>query len=139
MLIEINVCILIFDFVDFQPALQQTSSSNSSAGDEGSDIEEGSKSTVTGSTPLSIPPPVTVASVPYEANAKGIFPGDEEINSDLDDSDDEADDDGQEADGGGTVDGMDIVFCVYDKVRGAFVFIRIAFPFIIVVRGWRRS
>lgn len=41
------------------------------------------------------------------------MPGDEVINSDLDDSEGELDDDGEgddEAD-------VDIVFCVYDKVR----------------------
>jgi transcription initiation factor TFIIA large subunit len=47
-----------------------------------------------------------------EPNAAGLMPGDEVINSDLDDSEGELDDDGEgddEAD-------VDIVFCVYDKV-----------------------
>jgi len=48
-----------------------------------------------------------------EPNAAGLMPGDEVINSDLDDSEGELDDDGEgddEAD-------VDIVFCVYDKVQ----------------------
>ncbi|KAK1925635.1 putative general RNA polymerase II transcription factor [Papiliotrema laurentii] len=48
-----------------------------------------------------------------EPNAAGLLPGDEVIDSDLDDSDDELRDDGDE-DGGADVD---IVFCVYDKVQ----------------------
>jgi transcription initiation factor TFIIA large subunit len=47
-----------------------------------------------------------------EPNAAGLMPGDEVINSDLDDSEGELDDEGEgddEAD-------VDIVFCVYDKV-----------------------
>lgn len=49
-----------------------------------------------------------------EPNAAGLLPGDEVIDSDLDDSDDEAQ---GEADKEEDVAGMDIVFCVYDKVR----------------------
>jgi hypothetical protein len=41
------------------------------------------------------------------------LPGDEVIDSDLDDSDDELRDDGDE---GGDDGEIDIVFCVYDKV-----------------------
>lgn len=48
-----------------------------------------------------------------EPNAAGLLPGDEVIDSDLDDSDDEGQGD---ADGEEDVAGMDIVFCVYDKV-----------------------
>ena len=48
-----------------------------------------------------------------EPNAAGLLPGDEVINSDLDDSDDEV----REEDDGGEEEGeVDIVFCVYDKV-----------------------
>lgn len=48
-----------------------------------------------------------------EPNAAGLFPGDEVIDSDLDDSDDELRDEGE----GGEDEGeVDIVFCVYDKV-----------------------
>lgn len=48
-----------------------------------------------------------------EPNAAGLLPGDEVIDSDLDDSDDEFanDEDGEEGEGE-----ADIVFCVYDKV-----------------------
>ncbi|KAL7420495.1 transcription factor IIA subunit alpha [Cryptotrichosporon argae] len=50
-----------------------------------------------------------------EPNAAGLLPGDDIIDSDLDDSDDElADDDDADGDGDGEVD---IVFCVYDKVQ----------------------
>ncbi|CAD6564535.1 MAG: hypothetical protein TREMPRED_005413 [Tremellales sp. Tagirdzhanova-0007] len=49
-----------------------------------------------------------------EPNAAGLLPGDEVINSDLDDSDDEV----REEDDGGEEEGeVDIVFCVYDKVQ----------------------
>ena len=51
-----------------------------------------------------------------EPNAAGLLPGDEVIDSDLDDSDDEGQGD---ADGEEDVAGMDIVFCVYDKVSGS--------------------
>jgi hypothetical protein len=48
-----------------------------------------------------------------EPNAAGLLPGDEVIDSDLDDSDDELRDEGE----GGEEEGeVDIVFCVYDKV-----------------------
>ena len=47
-----------------------------------------------------------------EPNAAGLLPGDEVIDSDLDDSDDELKDDAED-DGEGDID---IVFCVYDKV-----------------------
>lgn len=51
---------------------------------------------------------------PYVANEHGIFPGDERIDSDLDDSEDDLD----EEDDDGEVEGdPDIVLCVYDKVR----------------------
>ena len=43
-----------------------------------------------------------------------MLPGDEVIDSDLDDSDDELKDDGDEEEGD-----VDIVFCVYDKVSCA--------------------
>lgn len=46
-----------------------------------------------------------------EPNAAGLLPGDEVIDSDLDDSDDELKDDGEDEEGD-----VDIVFCVYDKV-----------------------
>ncbi|CDZ96677.1 RNA polymerase II transcription initiation factor TFIIA, large chain [Phaffia rhodozyma] len=89
------------------------SASSSSAGDLQSDTEEPPQRTsvVTPAVPLSPAVPV-----PYEANAQGIYPGDEEINSELDDSDDEADEVGKDADTG-ALEGMDIVFCVYDKVQ----------------------
>lgn len=48
-----------------------------------------------------------------EPNAAGLLPGDEVIDSDLDDSDDEGH---GEAEGVEDAAGMDIVFCVYDKV-----------------------
>ncbi|WWC71013.1 uncharacterized protein I206_104966 [Kwoniella pini CBS 10737] len=49
-----------------------------------------------------------------EPNAAGLLPGDDIIDSDLDDSDDELRDDAE----GGDDDGdTDIVFCVYDKVQ----------------------
>lgn len=48
-----------------------------------------------------------------EPNAAGLLPGDEVIDSDLDDSDDELRDDGDAGEEEGEVD---IVFCVYDKV-----------------------
>lgn len=47
-----------------------------------------------------------------EPNAAGLFPGDEVIDSDLDDSEGELDDD---VDGGEDAN-TDYVFCVYDKV-----------------------
>ena len=47
-----------------------------------------------------------------EPNAAGLLPGDEVIDSDLDDSEGELDD---EDDGGDDAD-VDYVFCVYDKV-----------------------
>ena len=47
-----------------------------------------------------------------EPNAAGLLPGDEIIDSDLDDSDDELKDEADE-EGEGEVD---IVFCTYDKV-----------------------
>ena len=47
-----------------------------------------------------------------EPNAAGLLPGDEVIDSDLDDSEGELDDDD---DGGDDAD-VDYVFCVYDKV-----------------------
>lgn len=50
--------------------------------------------------------------IKLEPNAAGLLPGDEVIDSDLDDSDDELRDEGEE-DGEGEID---IVFCVYDKV-----------------------
>ena len=53
--------------------------------------------------------------VKAEPNAAGLLPGDDIIDSDLDDSDDEAQAD---ADGQEDTAGMDIVFCVYDKVSG---------------------
>ena len=49
-----------------------------------------------------------------EPNAAGLLPGDDIIDSDLDDSDDELKD--GEEDGGGEGGEVDIVFCVYDKV-----------------------
>lgn len=49
-----------------------------------------------------------------EPNAAGLLPGDEVIDSDLDDSDDELADEGEDDEAGGDVD---IVFCVYDKVQ----------------------
>ncbi|OCF39329.1 transcription initiation factor TFIIA large subunit [Kwoniella heveanensis CBS 569] len=49
-----------------------------------------------------------------EPNAAGLLPGDEVIDSDLDDSDDELRDD---AEGGDDDADVDIVFCVYDKVQ----------------------
>ena len=49
-----------------------------------------------------------------EPNAAGLLPGDEVIDSDLDDSDDEV---REEGDGGEDEGEVDIVFCVYDKVR----------------------
>ncbi|TXT15976.1 hypothetical protein VHUM_00479 [Vanrija humicola] len=49
-----------------------------------------------------------------EPNAAGLLPGDEIIDSDLDDSDDELRDDDEGEDGDGEID---IVFCVYDKVQ----------------------
>ncbi|WRT68033.1 uncharacterized protein IL334_005008 [Kwoniella shivajii] len=49
-----------------------------------------------------------------EPNAAGLLPGDEVIDSDLDDSDDELRD---ENDGGDDDGDVDIVFCVYDKVQ----------------------
>lgn len=49
-----------------------------------------------------------------EPNAAGLLPGDEVIDSDLDDSDDELKDEGEGAEEEGEVD---IVFCVYDKVQ----------------------
>ncbi|WWD18718.1 hypothetical protein CI109_103172 [Kwoniella shandongensis] len=49
-----------------------------------------------------------------EPNAAGLLPGDEVIDSDLDDSDDELRDEGEGGDDDGEVD---IVFCVYDKVQ----------------------
>jgi transcription initiation factor TFIIA large subunit len=52
-----------------------------------------------------------------EPNAQGLLPGDEVIDSDLDDSDDELRDDG---DGGEEEGDVDIVFCVYDKVGARF-------------------
>lgn len=48
--------------------------------------------------------------VKAEPNAAGLLPGDEVIDSDLDDSEDELKDDGEEDEGE-----IDIVFCVYDK------------------------
>jgi transcription initiation factor TFIIA large subunit len=48
-----------------------------------------------------------------EPNAAGLLPGDEVIDSDLDDSDDELREDGED---GGEDGEVDIVFCVYDKV-----------------------
>ena len=48
-----------------------------------------------------------------EPNAAGLLPGDEVIDSDLDDSDDELKD--EDGDGEDGVE-VDIVFCVYDKV-----------------------
>jgi transcription initiation factor TFIIA large subunit len=47
-----------------------------------------------------------------EPNAAGLLPGDEIIDSDLDDSDDEHKDDADEEGEGD----LDIVFCTYDKV-----------------------
>jgi transcription initiation factor TFIIA large subunit len=52
--------------------------------------------------------------VKVEPNAQGLLPGDEVIDSDLDDSDDELRDD---AEGGEDEGDVDIVFCVYDKVH----------------------
>ena len=52
-----------------------------------------------------------------EPNAAGLLPGDEVIDSDLDDSDDELKDEGEGAEEEGEVD---IVFCVYDKVCPIF-------------------
>ncbi|WVQ84359.1 hypothetical protein IAT38_006511 [Cryptococcus sp. DSM 104549] len=49
-----------------------------------------------------------------EPNAAGLLPGDDVIDSDLDDSDDEL---RGEADGGEDDNDVDIVFCVYDKVQ----------------------
>ena len=48
-------------------------------------------------------------------NEHGIFPGDEKIDSDLDDSEDDGDDEDEDGAGGEDAN-MDIVFCVYDKV-----------------------
>ena len=52
-----------------------------------------------------------------EPNAAGLLPGDEVIDSDLDDSDDELRDEGEGAEEEGEVD---IVFCVYDKVHSPY-------------------
>ncbi|KGB79240.2 transcription initiation factor TFIIA large subunit [Cryptococcus deuterogattii R265] len=49
-----------------------------------------------------------------EPNAAGLLPGDDVIDSDLDDSDDELRGD---VDGGEDDNDVDIVFCVYDKVQ----------------------
>lgn len=49
-----------------------------------------------------------------EPNAAGLLPGDEVIDSDLDDSDDEGRDDDDERGEGWE---GDIVFCVWDKVQ----------------------
>ncbi|WVR06570.1 hypothetical protein IAU60_003602 [Kwoniella sp. DSM 27419] len=49
-----------------------------------------------------------------EPNAAGLLPGDEVIDSDLDDSDDELREDPE---GGDNDADIDIVFCVYDKVQ----------------------
>ncbi|ORX37168.1 transcription factor IIA, alpha/beta subunit-domain-containing protein [Kockovaella imperatae] len=49
-----------------------------------------------------------------EPNAAGLLPGDEVIDSDLDDSDDELKDGDEDGEDGAEVD---IVFCVYDKVQ----------------------
>lgn len=51
---------------------------------------------------------------PGVPNENGIRPGDEQINSDLDDSDDEQD---EEVGEGGIDENTDLVFCTYDKVR----------------------
>ncbi|ORY30594.1 transcription factor IIA, alpha/beta subunit-domain-containing protein [Naematelia encephala] len=48
-----------------------------------------------------------VPDIKPEPNAAGLLPGDEVIDSDLDDSDDEGEEEGD----------IDIVFCVYDKVQ----------------------
>jgi transcription initiation factor TFIIA large subunit len=49
-----------------------------------------------------------------EPNAAGLLPGDEVIDSDLDDSDDELGIDDDDENGEGEID---IVYCVYDKVQ----------------------
>lgn len=66
-------------------------------------------------TPAATRPPPAAQTLPRQANEFGIFPGDEEINSDLDDSDDEIDNDDRKEDGEEADE--NIVFCVYDKVR----------------------
>lgn len=53
-----------------------------------------------------------MVSVKPEPNAAGLLPGDEIIDSDLDDSDDEQRDDADEEGEGD----LDIVFCTYEKV-----------------------
>ncbi|WOO76780.1 Transcription initiation factor IIA large subunit [Vanrija pseudolonga] len=58
--------------------------------------------------------PVPLPEPRVEPNAAGLLPGDEIIDSDLDDSDDELRDDDEGEDGDGEID---IVFCVYDKVQ----------------------
>ncbi|KAK6907777.1 transcription initiation factor TFIIA large subunit [Kwoniella mangroviensis CBS 8886] len=61
-----------------------------------------------------VKPVITIDSNRPEPNAAGLLPGDDIIDSDLDDSDDELRDDAE----GGDDDGdTDIVFCVYDKVQ----------------------
>ena len=66
-------------------------------------------------TPAAARPAPAAQTLPRQANEFGIFPGDEEINSDLDDSDDEIDNDDRNEDGEEADE--NIVFCVYDKVR----------------------
>jgi transcription initiation factor TFIIA large subunit len=56
-----------------------------------------------------------VNEVKAEPNAAGLMPGDEVIDSDLDDSEGDLDDDAEGDDDGD----VDIVFCVYDKVRNS--------------------
>jgi hypothetical protein len=65
--------------------------------------------------PATARPAPAAQTLPRQANEFGIFPGDEEINSDLDDSDDEIDNDERKEDGEEADE--NIVFCVYDKVR----------------------
>ena len=60
-----------------------------------------------------IPPSLLQPSAP-QPNAAGLLPGDEVIDSDLDDSDDELKDGDDDIDGVGE---EDIVFCTYDKVQ----------------------
>lgn len=57
-------------------------------------------------------PSEELVDVKPEPNAAGLLPGDEIIDSDLDDSDDELKDADDEEGEGDT----DIVFCTYDKV-----------------------
>lgn len=94
------------------PCLLARSQSESDSSDDDSDA---SSSIGSPKKPAAAPAAPSVPAPRPQANEHGIFPGDEEINSDLDDTDDELDDD-ENADVGADAD-ADIVFCVYDKVR----------------------